>query len=47
MEIKEIRQRIYKPVEDQLKTLAEIFPDKVIFTSSFGIEDQVITHHDF
>jgi phosphoadenosine phosphosulfate reductase len=45
MEIKEIRDRIEnKPVEDQLKTLAEIFPDKVLFTSSFGIEDQVISH---
>ena len=33
-----------KRVEDQLKTLAEIFPDKIVFTSSFGIEDQVISH---
>ena len=45
MEIKEIRKRIEdKPVEDQLKILADIFPDKVVFTSSFGIEDQVISH---
>jgi phosphoadenosine phosphosulfate reductase len=45
MEIEEIRKRIeYKPVEDQLKTLSEIFPDEVVFTSSFGIEDQVISH---
>jgi phosphoadenosine phosphosulfate reductase len=45
MEIKEIRKRIEKkPLEDQLKTLADIFPDKVVFTSSFGIEDQVISH---
>jgi phosphoadenosine phosphosulfate reductase len=44
MEIKEIRKRIEnKPVEDQLKILAEIFPDKIVFTSSFGIEDQVIS----
>jgi phosphoadenosine phosphosulfate reductase len=45
MEIKDIRERIEnKRVEDQLKTLAEIFPDKIVFTSSFGIEDQVISH---
>ena len=48
MEIKEIRKRIeYKPVEEQLKTIAEIFQDKVVFTSSFGIEDQVISHMIF
>ena len=48
MEIGEIRQRIEnKPVEDQLKTIAEIFRDKVVFTSSFGIEDQAITHMIF
>jgi phosphoadenosine phosphosulfate reductase len=48
MEIREIRQRIEnKPVEDQLKTIAEIFRGKVVFTSSFGIEDQAITHMIF
>jgi phosphoadenosine phosphosulfate reductase len=48
MEIGEIRQRIEnKPVEDQLKTISEIFRDKVVFTSSFGIEDQAITHMIF
>jgi phosphoadenosine phosphosulfate reductase len=48
MEIKEIRERIEnKTVEDQLKTIAEIFPDEVVFTSSFGIEDQVISHFIF
>lgn len=45
MKIKEIRDRIEnKPVEDQLKILTDVFPDKVLFTSSFGIEDQVISH---
>ena len=45
MDIEEIRKWIEnKPVEDQLKTLGEIFPEKVVFTSSFGIEDQVISH---
>jgi phosphoadenosine phosphosulfate reductase len=48
MEIKEIKQRIEnKPVEDQLRAIAEIFRDKVVFTSSFGIEDQAITHMIF
>jgi len=48
MEIKEIKQRMEnKPVEDQLKTIAEIFRGNVVFTSSFGIEDQAITHMIF
>ena len=48
MEIKEIKERLEnKPVEDQLKTIVEIFRDKVVFTSSFGIEDQAITHMIF
>ncbi|HBC80192.1 MAG TPA: phosphoadenylyl-sulfate reductase [Bacteroidales bacterium] len=48
MGIDEIRKRIEnKPVEDQLKALSEIFPEKVVFTSSFGIEDQVISHFIF
>ena len=35
-EIREIRQRIEnKPVVDQLKTIAEIFSDKVVFTLEF------------
>jgi len=33
-----------KSVENQLRTLAELFPKEVMFTTSFGIEDQVITH---
>ena len=48
MEIKDIRERIKNlPVEEQLKIIAEIFPGKVVFTSSFGIEDQVISHMIF
>lgn len=48
MEIKDIRERIdKKPVEEQLKVIAEIFPGRVVFTSSFGIEDQVISHMIF
>lgn len=33
-----------KPIEDQLKLIASIFPAEAIFTTSFGIEDQVLTH---
>jgi phosphoadenosine phosphosulfate reductase len=48
MDIKEIRNRIENnQVENQLKILSEIFADKIIFTSSFGIEDQAITHMIF
>jgi len=31
-------------IEDQFKVLTSQFPDTTIFTTSFGIEDQVITH---
>ena len=33
--------------ESQIKNLVSIFPGKVIFTTSLGIEDQVITHKIF
>jgi phosphoadenosine phosphosulfate reductase len=33
-----------KPVEEQLMLLATIFEGKIVFTTSFGIEDQLITH---
>jgi len=36
-----------KSVEERLFALAETFPGKVLFTTSFGIEDQVITHKIF
>lgn len=36
-----------KSIEDQLKFIASEFPGKTIFTTSFGIEDQVITHFIF
>jgi len=48
METKEIREKIgNKPVPEQLKIISEIFPGRVVFTSSFGIEDQVISHMIF
>ncbi len=31
-------------VEESLVKVAEMFPGKAVFTTSFGIEDQVITH---
>jgi len=35
------------PTVSQMKNLVSIFPGKVIFTTSLGIEDQVITHKIF
>ncbi len=37
------QQQNRNPLEDLL-LLAEQFPDKAVFSTSFGIEDQVITH---
>jgi phosphoadenosine phosphosulfate reductase len=36
-----------KSIENSLKTLVSLFPQEVVFTTSFGIEDQVITHKIF
>lgn len=36
-----------KSVEDGLRLLSTEYPGRVIFTTSFGIEDQVITHKIF
>ncbi len=43
VELKE--QLIGKSIEDQLRNLAELFPEKIVFTTSFGIEDQVINSY--
>ena len=32
-----------KTIVDQLMELTHLFPGKVLFTTSFGIEDQVIS----
>lgn len=41
----ELTNRIQdKPVKEQLEILAASFPGQVVFTTSFGLEDQVITH---
>jgi len=45
MDIEELKDQLEeKQVAEQLRILTRIFPGKVLFTSSFGIEDQVITH---
>jgi phosphoadenosine phosphosulfate reductase len=45
MELKELSSRLSgKSVADSLRELVSEYPGKVIFTTSFGIEDQVITH---
>lgn len=33
-----------KSIKESLKILASLFPDKILLTTSFGIEDQVLTH---
>lgn len=33
-----------KSAEESLRMLAQLFKDEAVFTTSFGIEDQVITH---
>lgn len=45
MKLKELKAQLSgESVEESLKTLASHFPGKIIFTTSFGIEDQAITH---
>jgi phosphoadenosine phosphosulfate reductase len=45
MELKELTNNLQgKSIEERFKNLVSLFPGKVIFTTSFGIEDQVITH---
>ena len=36
-----------KSIEESLEILASLFPYKILLTTSFGIEDQVITHFIF
>ena len=43
-----IKNEIEKKIEglnliEKLKSIANSFPGKVVFTTSFGVEDQVIT----
>ena len=48
LKLKELKDQLSgKSIDERLEILASIFNDKIIFTSSFGIEDQVITHKIF
>jgi phosphoadenosine phosphosulfate reductase len=44
MNITDLNKKIHQlSLIDSLKAIAEEFPEKIVFTTSFGIEDQVIT----
>lgn len=48
MKLNELRELLSgKTIEERLKLIATLFPEKTIFTTSFGIEDQVITQKIF
>jgi phosphoadenosine phosphosulfate reductase len=48
MKLKELNDQLCgKSIEDRLEKLVSLFPDRIIFTTSFGLEDQVITHKIF
>ncbi len=48
MKLKELGEELSgKTIEERLDKIASLFPGKTIFTTSFGIEDQVITHKIF
>jgi phosphoadenosine phosphosulfate reductase len=48
MKVEELKNLLTgKTIEDQLMKLVHLFPGKVLFTTSFGIEDQVISHMIF
>lgn len=48
MDIHELKIQLSgKSIIEQLKILSLIFPGKVLFTTSFGLEDQAITHMIF
>lgn len=43
--IQELRQRVENAsIEQGLRAVATAFPNKVVFSSSFSMEDQIITH---
>jgi phosphoadenosine phosphosulfate reductase len=45
LKLKELNDKLTgKTIEENLSLLASLFPGKIIFTTSLGIEDQVITH---
>ena len=48
MKLKELKEQLSdKTVDQKLEILSSLFTNRIIFTTSFGIEDQVITHKIF
>lgn len=48
MDISELSKLLIgKSIDEQLSSISALFPGKVIFTTSLGVEDQVITHMIF
>ncbi|MFO7879809.1 MAG: phosphoadenylyl-sulfate reductase [Bacteroidota bacterium] len=48
MKIEDIRNNLEtKDITERIAYMAKVFPGKVIFTTSFGLEDQVITDYIF
>jgi len=48
MDLTELKNSLEgKTIEESMATLVDLFPEKVIFTTSFGVEDQVITRKIF
>jgi phosphoadenosine phosphosulfate reductase len=48
MKLKELNDQLtYDSIEENLAILVSKFPGKIVFTTSLGIEDQVITHKIF
>lgn len=42
--LSQLKSIVDKSAENSLRTLSEIFGGKIVFSSSLGLEDQVITH---
>jgi phosphoadenosine phosphosulfate reductase len=48
LKLKELNDKLKgRSIEENLSSLISIFPGRIIFTTSLGIEDQVITHKIF
>ena len=48
MKLNKLNQHLsHKTIDERLEKLASVFPGRIIFTTSFGLEDQVITHKIF
>ena len=48
IKLNELRDQLSgKSIEERLEKLVSLFSSRIIFTTSFGIEDQVITHKIF